>query len=145
MSKFATKHGMSRAKIYKLWTGMIQRCGNPKSSGYDIYGAVGITVCDHWKSFENFYKDMGEKPEECSLDRIDGKLGYSKENCRWATQAEQLKNRKPYVSKKNSVGLQGVYWKQSHNKFVARKTVDGKRVYVGFFNTIDEAAAALNS
>jgi hypothetical protein len=74
---------------------MLQRCTNQAAKKYARYGAVGITVCDEWNSFENFLSDMGERPAGTTLDRTNGALGYSKENCVWATprqQSSHLKN-----------------------------------------------------
>ena len=69
------------------------RCYNENHTYYSYYGGKGITVCDEWHDFDTFCKDMGERPEDCSLDRIDGDLGYSLSNCRWSTAKEQANNR----------------------------------------------------
>lgn len=71
---------------------MIQRCTNPKASGWDDYGARGITVCERWRKFENFLADMGPRPTGHSIERERVNEGYSPENCRWASQAEQSRN-----------------------------------------------------
>lgn len=90
---FVEKHGMSRTKIYKIWCSMIERCYTPTHHAYARYGARGITVCESWRlSFEQFYKDMGERPAGKSLDRINNNHGYSPDNCRWATQEQQQNN-----------------------------------------------------
>jgi hypothetical protein len=93
------KHGQSRRKVkksleYRAWTAMKTRCENQRVKEYARYGGRGITVCDRWKIFENFFADMGVKPSsKHSLDRIDNNLGYEPSNCRWATIAEQTRNR----------------------------------------------------
>jgi hypothetical protein len=90
-----TKHGLSRTRMYRIWTGMKMRCTNPAETSYPRYGGRGITVCERWmNSFENFYRDMGAKPKgRYSVDRIQNDLGYGPMNCRWATDLEQVNNR----------------------------------------------------
>lgn len=89
----STKHGMFGTRAYNIWDSMMGRCYRPKASGYKNYGGRGITVCDRWHSFENFYADMGE-PNNLTLDRINSDNNYSKENCRWASYTTQANNRR---------------------------------------------------
>lgn len=99
------KHGESRTKEYRTWLTMRQRCENPNNPPYEKYGAKGITVCERWKDYENFKADMGECPTpRHTIDRIDGTKGYSPENCRWATYAEQNRN----LSKNVVIEINGV-------------------------------------
>ena len=95
--RFPTKHGLTHSPTYETWHAMIQRCTNPRASNWGYYGGRGITVCDRWlHSFENFLADMGMRPADLSLDRIDNDGNYEPGNCRWATAVEQSQNRRGY-------------------------------------------------
>lgn len=88
-------HGMSKTKTYRVWVAMIQRCTDPNATGYANWGGRGIAVCERWRnSFEAFLADMGERPEGCSIDRIDNDGNYEPGNVRWATALEQTQNRR---------------------------------------------------
>lgn len=91
------KHGMSNTPIFRLWWAMMQRCYDINSDSYERYGARGITVCDRWHQFEDFYADMGDKPKGMSLERKDNSLGYSPENVEWASAKSQNNNKRNNV------------------------------------------------
>lgn len=90
----STKHGQSASTTYTIWESMIQRCTNANNTNYKHYGDRGIIVCERWLTFDNFIQDMGERPEDKELDRIDNNGNYAPGNCRWVTHQENLLNRK---------------------------------------------------
>lgn len=100
-SKANLTHGQSKAGQhtveYDTWIGMHSRCENPNQTGYEHYGGRGIAVCDRWSGedgFKNFFTDMGKKPINKLLDRIDNGGNYEPSNCKWSTDVEQAKNRR---------------------------------------------------
>lgn len=129
-----SQHGKSYSREYRTWNHMVQRCNNSNEDNYKNYGGRGITVCERWvQSFDNFYADMGDRPQGTSLDRIDVNKGYYTENCRWASRALQNINQRP---QKNKSGYRGIY--ANGLKWTAR--FRGK--YLGNFNTKIEASEA---
>jgi len=102
------KHGQSSYKklaspAYKSWESAIRRCHNSKDKDFHRYGAKGIIVCEQWRtSFETFFRDMGERPDNKTLDRFPNKIGnYEPGNCRWADPQEQADNRRVYKALDN--------------------------------------------
>jgi hypothetical protein len=91
-----TTHGKSKLRgAYCSWQQMKDRCFNPNNKRYSSYGGRGVTVCKRWLQFENFLKDMGDRPGPgYSIDRIDTFGSYSPKNCRWATSTVQSRNRR---------------------------------------------------
>jgi hypothetical protein len=91
-------HGMRYTKEYCAWIHMKQRCLNPKHKRYADYGGRGITICERWMNFENFFSDMGFAPNrKLSLERIRNDEGYKPDNCKWATAKEQVANRRGII------------------------------------------------
>jgi len=82
--------------LWRRWYGMKYRCYNPLSRAYFCYGARGIKLSDEWLKFENFYNDMKDTfIPGLEIDRIDGTTNYCKENCRWLSREENLRNKGP--------------------------------------------------
>lgn len=89
------RHQMSNTPEYRTWQSIKERCERPSTHRYPAYGAKGITVCKQWsESFAVFFADMGPRPEGTSIDRVDNDRGYEPDNCRWATNIEQQRNRR---------------------------------------------------
>ena len=132
-----TKHGQSNknnkpTSVYKSWQDMLSRCYNPNNSAYHNYGGRGIKVCERWHDFENFYEDIGKyKPKGKTLERINNDDGYYLENCRWATRQEQTWNTR----------AKG-YYQDKRGKYYTQIKVDYKDIYLGSFDTPEEARQA---
>jgi hypothetical protein len=96
--KRSTKHGHSNTEritpTYHSWAGMLARCNNPKHRSYVRYGGRGIKVCSRWFVFENFLRDMGERPRGLTLERIRNDRNYQPSNCCWASNKEQARNKR---------------------------------------------------
>lgn len=89
-----TTHGKAGSKTYKIWVGMLSRCTNPNTNCFKSYGGRGISICERWRTFENFIADMGECPPGLSIDRIDVNGDYEPSNCRWADMKTQSRNKR---------------------------------------------------
>lgn len=89
-------HGMSKSAEYLIWSGMLDRCLNPRNKAYKNYGGRGVAVCDEWRSdFAAFFSDVGSRPSPChSIDRIDVNGNYEPNNVRWATPKQQARNKR---------------------------------------------------
>ena len=133
------KHGKAHSAEWSVWKNIIRRCTKPKDKAYHHYGGRGITVCDEWLVFENFWRDMGDRPSpDMQIDRVDNEKGYSKDNCRWASRTENMHNRRIY--KNNSSGVKGVM--RNGKNWHAELKINGEKVLSKTFTKIEDAIAA---
>lgn len=139
--KHETRNGLYKHPLYHTWHNMVVRCHSPNATGYANYGAKGITVCAAWRdNLQQFIQDMGPRPANHSLDRIDNNLGYSPENCRWADAPTQGHNKG--IMNTNTSGVKGVSWNKRRGMWRAFFELNGDRLLDNHYTTLESAIAA---
>lgn len=103
------EHGLSKTRLYSIYSGMKQRCYNPNNQHYQWYGGKGITICDDWlgdNGLQNFFDwslSHGYN-ENLTIDRLDSNKGYSPDNCQWVTSS--INSSKAHINNsKNSITM----------------------------------------
>ena len=95
LSEANKTHGLTGTRLYSIWKNMKKRCYSSKNNDYRYYGGKGIRICEDWKndfaSFHNWAMENGYS-DVLTIDRKDNEKGYSPDNCRWVTRAEQNRN-----------------------------------------------------
>lgn len=121
---------------YNSWRSLFLRCGKT-----DAYKEVSI--CEEWKDpengFLNFLNDMGDRPDETTLDRIDNNLGYFKENCRWSDRSTQSHNRRKILKKSSLSKYIGVT--KGKSSWLMQITQNGKKLSEHYLSEDDAAVA----
>lgn len=139
--RVSTTHGLSKTRAYSSYTGMMQRCYDESFKDYKYYGGKGIKVCERWleplgQGVTNFYLDMGERPMNKTLDRVDSNKNYTPENCIWSDLSQQAYNQG--VSVANKSGRVGVSC-NSDGTYTAAIGYKGKSIHL--INTRDKELA----
>ena len=138
-----TTDGMgNNTKLYLVWKGIKHRCNNPKHISYKNYGGRGITICDDWLDFDEFYQwsvNNGYE-ENKQIDRRDNDLGYNPNNCRFV---DSIINR---LNKRISgvVKYRGVHKHRKLNKYIANISINHKTIYIGTYDTPEAATKAFD-
>jgi hypothetical protein len=118
--------GVSVAQAYEAWVGMRKRVKHPLANKNNGTSYVGLSIDPRWDEFETFLSDMGEPPEGYSIDRIDGTKGYLKENCRWASNSTQVRNRR--CTKLNEEAVKAMRFLYGTGKFTLQRLADAHKV-----------------
>ena len=139
------KHGLSNHKLHSVWKSMKDRCYNQNFIRYEDWGGRGVKVYPRWRSsfisFYNWAMAIGWE-EGLQIDRIDNDGNYNPDNCRFVTRKMNACNRRePKIQKNHSTGYKGVCLYQG--KYMARRIIDGKLKYLGYYHTAEEAAEAI--
>ena len=134
-------HGLQYHRFYQTWLMMNTRCYDEKYDGFKYYGGRGISVCDEWRNDPTAFLawcDGHEMiPDGYTLDRIETLGSYCPNNCRFASKAIQAQNQR--MRNTNTSGHTGVYWYERDKKWEVKIGVNGKEVFVGRFDSFDDA------
>ena len=140
-------HGQSGTRLYNIWCGMKSRVKGTAGGLATKYYAE-VSLCDEWKSFENFQAwalATGYR-EPLEIDRKDNTKGYSPDNCRWATRCQQMQNTRVRTQTNKTSKYRGVaYVSHCTRKWRAQGHRNGKPIHLGLFETESEAAAAYDA
>jgi hypothetical protein len=135
---------VQQPRLYRIWKNIRTRCTNKKINNAKDYSLRGIALDPVWDNFENFFNwsIKAGYANHLSIDRIDVNGNYTPSNCRWATKQEQMKNTR-LLRINNTSGYRGV--NRKGNKFSARVHDGKQRVYLGAFDTVEQAAKAYDT
>lgn len=121
-------HGMTKTRLYRIWSGMKDRCKNPNSPAYGNYGGRGIGVCEEWSDSFACFKEWADGhgySDDLTIERLDNNKGYCPSNCTWITKPEQSQNRRTCILVtigNKTMNLQqwcnelGISYKLAHNR-----------------------------
>lgn len=136
-------HGMTGTRTHEIWRGMIKRCTQKNRKDYKYYGGRGISVCARWLTFDAFFADMGEAPAGMSIERKNNDGNYEPSNCCWATQSQQVKNKR--MLRDTASGVRGVTRIARNGKWRATAYHNGRKHGAGVYSTIAAAEQAVKN
>ncbi|KKN88829.1 hypothetical protein LCGC14_0244360 [marine sediment metagenome] len=108
------KHGYSpvggKNPMYSLWCSIKERCGGKSRKYHAYYSARGIKMYEPWIDDAGAFirwleENLGPRPEEHSLDRINNDGNYEPGNLRWATHRQQTLNRRTTLNRDLPPGI----------------------------------------
>ena len=142
-----TKHGMAKTRLWNIWKAMKQRCRGSSKKSKLYYKDKNVQVYSEWlhpdtgfQAFYNWSMANGYR-EDLTIDRYPNYEGnYEPSNCRWATMTEQ--NRNQSLKSNNTSGFAGVSFHKQNKKWVATIRHKGKKLYLGIFDTVEDATQA---
>ena len=83
------------------------------------------------------------KKDGLVVDHIHGHNSkYDNRRCNLRLVSSNINNINQPLRKDNKSGIKGVNWSNAHNKWIARISVNNKRIYLGGFDTFEEAKNA---
>lgn len=139
-AKLSTQNGASNTRLYKIWVNMLDRCINPKSQSYAIYGGRGICVCNEWNDFTTFkaWAESNGYSNSSTIERNDVDGNYEPNNCSWVSKAEQAVNKRKQINTASQyIGVFPI-----KDKFRAVVTYKNTNYRIGMFNSEIDAAKA---
>lgn len=135
---FRVRDGKQQHPLFNTWAMMMSRCRDAYAENYEYYGGRGIRVEERWHDFWKFAEDVCERPEGCTLDRIDNDGHYGPENFRWAPRSVQMKNTR--MRRDNKSGHRGVTWDNSRKRWRVYTGGGKTREELGYYTSLEEAA-----
>ena len=140
-AKSLKTHGLTGARVYRIWNTMLQRCEDANSVGYRYYGGAGVTVCKSWRSAEAFciWALANGYRDDLTIDRIDNDGDYEPANCRWTTRNVQARNGRR-IRATNTSGYRGVSYCKQTRRWRAQIHLGGRTFHLGRFDGARDAA-----
>jgi hypothetical protein len=132
--------GLAKQEQYTWlgWSLMRHQTLTETTDRYRYIGGRGIKVCDRWlDSFENFFADMGRRPEGHIVQRRQPSRDFTPENAYWGLEAKTHES-----TRQNTSGFTGIYHRGGRSKWNAFIGIKGHQFHIGAFDTLEEAVVA---